>query len=140
MWPSVVKVLESIFNDGDDPEQSGKCKGLLQKMESYDFVFIMILMKHLLCMVEPLSCALQDREQNILNAINMIAGLKEELQTFRESGWDGLLQEVEDFCQVNEIDVTNMDDIVPRQIRMKRDGKVVTNYHYYRVEIFCQVI
>ena len=100
----------------------------------------MILMKHLLCMVEPLSCALQDREQNILNAINMIAGLKEELQTFRESGWDDLLQEVEDFCRVNEIDVTNMDDIVPKRIRMKRDGTVVTNYHYYRVEIFCQVI
>ncbi|XP_047953108.1 zinc finger MYM-type protein 1-like [Salvia hispanica] len=140
MWPSVVKVLESIFSDGDDAEQSGKCKGLLQKMESYDFVFIMILMKHLLCMVEPLSYALQDREQNILNAINMIAGLKEELQTFRESGWDDLLQEVEDFCRVNEIDVTNMDDIVPRRIRMKRDGTVVTNYHYYRVEIFCQVV
>ena len=32
-----------------------------------------------------------------------------------------------------------MEDIVPRLVRMKRDGQTVINYHHYRVEIFCEV-
>ncbi|XP_042060198.1 uncharacterized protein LOC121804615 [Salvia splendens] len=113
---SSVKVLETVFEDGVDPEISGKSKGLLQKMENFDFVFLMMLMKRLLVTV------------------------KEDLQAFRESGWDDFLQEVEAFCRANEIDVPIMDDIVPRRIRMKNDGKTIANYHYYRVEIFCQVV
>ncbi|XP_042067372.1 zinc finger MYM-type protein 1-like [Salvia splendens] len=140
MWPSIVIVLETVFEDGVDQETSGKSKGLLQKMESFDFVFLMMLMKHLLGMIDPLSCALQYRDQNILNAINLIVTVKEDLQAFRESGWDDFLQEVEAFCRANEIDVPNMDKIVPRRIRMKNDGQSITNYHYYRVEIFYQVV
>ncbi|XP_042009029.1 uncharacterized protein LOC121757572 [Salvia splendens] len=109
MWPSIVKVLETVFEDGVDPEISGKSKGLLQKIENFDFVFLMMLMKRLLVTV------------------------KEDLHAFRKSGWDDFLQEVEAFCRANEIDVPIMDDIVPRRIRMKNDGKTITNYHYYRV-------
>ena len=108
-------------------------------MENFDFVFHMMLMKHLLGMIDPLSCVLQYRDQNILNAINLIVTVKEDLQAFRESGQDDFLQEVEAFCRTNEIDVPNMDKIVPRRIRMKNDGKSITNYHYYHVEIFYQV-
>ncbi|XP_042031554.1 uncharacterized protein LOC121778295 [Salvia splendens] len=133
MWPSIVKVLETVFEDGVDPEIGGKSKGLLQKMENFDFVFLMMLMKRLLGMTDALSCALQYKDQNILNAINLIVIVKEDLQAFRESGWDDFLQEVEAFCRANEIDVPIMDDIVPRRIRMKNDGKTITNYHYYRV-------
>ena len=32
-----------------------------------------------------------------------------------------------------------MEDIVPRLVRMKRDGQTVINYHHYQVEIFCEV-
>ena len=32
-----------------------------------------------------------------------------------------------------------MEDIVPRLVRMKRDGQTVINYHHYRVEIFYKV-
>ncbi|XP_042035225.1 zinc finger MYM-type protein 1-like [Salvia splendens] len=137
---SSVKVLETVFEDGVDPEIGGKSKGLLQKMENFDFVFLMMLMKRLLGMTDALSCALQYKDQNILNAINLIVTVKEDLQAFRESGWDDFLQEVEAFCRANEIDVPIMDDIVPRRIRMKNDGKTITNYHYYCVEIFCQVV
>ena len=65
--------------------------------------------------------------------------MKIELQSLRESGWDGLLNEVETFCQANQISIVNMEDIVPRLVRMKRDGQTIINYHHYRVEIFCEV-
>ncbi|XP_042032225.1 uncharacterized protein LOC121778900 [Salvia splendens] len=62
------------------------------------------------------------------------------LASISRSGWDDFLQEMEAFCRANEIDVPNMDKIVPRRIRMKNDGQSITNYHYYRVEIFYQVV
>ena len=44
-----------------------------------------------------------------------------------------------EFCVTNSIDVINMEDTIKSRVRMKRDGRV-TNYHHYRVEIYCQVI
>ena len=49
------------------------------------------------------------------------------------------MNEVEIFCQDNKISIVNMEDIVPRLVRMKRDGQTVINYHHYRVEIFGEV-
>ena len=43
------------------------------------------------------------------------------------------------FYQVNKISIVNMEGIVPRLVRMKRDGQTVINYHHYRVKIFCEV-
>ena len=57
--------------------------------------------------------------------------MKIELQSLREFGWDGLLNEVETLCQANKISIVNMEDIVPRLVRMKRDEQTVINYHHY---------
>ena len=86
--------------------------------------------------------ALQEGDQNILNAINQIRTVKDELQNFRDSGWDDLVKEVETFCLANDIPVINMEDTVPRLVRVKRErgGRTVTNYHHYHVEIFIEVI
>ena len=139
MWPSVLEVLQNIFDDSSEVESAAQVRGLLQKMQSYEFVFPMILMKRLLGITNSLSMVLQEKDQNILNAINQIRTVKDDLQDLRESGWDGLVREVDTFCRANEIPIVNMEDIVPKLTRIKRDGKTVTHYHHYRVEIFCQV-
>ena len=51
--------------------------------------------------------------------------MKEDLQSIRKFVWDDFLQEVGAFCRANEIDVININDIVPRCIRMKKDGKML---------------
>lgn len=86
MWPSVTEVLENVLVDGTEIPTRGKVVGVLQKMETYEFLFLMILMKKLLGMVQPLSCALQGRDQDILNAISFIENAKENLRSFREVG------------------------------------------------------
>ena len=139
MWQSVSEVLENVLVDGEEYETRGRAVGLLQKIETFEFVFILMLMKHLLGLIQPLSCALQQRDQDILNAVFMIENVKESLRSFREFGWDTFLQEVNDFCGANDISITNMDDDAPKRIRM-RNGSNIKNYHHYRVEIFCQVI
>ena len=81
-------------------------------MQTFEFVFPMILMKHLLGMTNRLSMVLQEKDANILNAIIQIKAVKIELQSLRESGWDGLLNKVETFCQANKISIVNMEDTV----------------------------
>ena len=139
MWPSVLEVLQFVFDDSTQLESRAQVRGLYQRMQTFEFVFPMILMKSLLGMTSRLSMVLQEKDANILNAIIQIKAVKIELQSLRESGWDGLLIEVETFCQANKISIVNMEDIVPRLVRMIRDGQTVINYHHYRVEIFCEV-
>ncbi|XP_042065623.1 zinc finger MYM-type protein 1-like [Salvia splendens] len=55
MWQSVTEVLENVFVDGEEYETRGKAVGLVQKMETFEFVFILMLMKHLLGVIQPLS-------------------------------------------------------------------------------------
>ncbi|KAL9665259.1 hypothetical protein QQ045_020674 [Rhodiola kirilowii] len=140
MWSSVVEVLHNVFEDGSERESSAQARGVLRQMQSYEFIFPMFLMKRLLGITNALSMALRERDQNMLNAINQIRTVKDELQKYRDSGWDGLVQEVEIFCQANEIPVINMDDIVPRMVRVKRDGVSITNHHHYKCEIFYEVL
>ncbi|XP_042415553.1 zinc finger MYM-type protein 1-like [Zingiber officinale] len=75
MWPSVIEVLQNLIDDGDHSSKD-LSRTLVERMESYEFVFILLLMKH----------------------------------------------------NINS------------RSRLKRDGKNVNFYHYYPVEIFCEVI
>ena len=114
MWPSVLEVLQNIFDDSSEVESAAQVRGLLQKMQSYEFVFPMILMKRLLGITNSLSMVLQEKDQNILNAINQIRTVKDDLQDLRESRWDGSVREVDTFCRANEIPIVNTEDIVPK--------------------------
>lgn len=140
MWPLVVEVLENVFADGIEHVSSAQVRGLLKQMQNFEFVFPMLLMKSLLGLTNKLSMVLQEGDQNILNAINQIRCVKKDLQKYRDSGWDNLMKEVETFCLANDIPIINMEDIVPRFVRVKRDRRNITNYHHYRVEIFSEVL
>ncbi|XP_047961422.1 uncharacterized protein LOC125206177 [Salvia hispanica] len=65
---------------------------------------------------------------------------KARLQMLREEGWEGLLNEVSEFCNKYEINVLDMEDeFVPRG-KVNRRAEKRKNLHYYRVEIFYSVI
>lgn len=63
MWPSVIEVLENVFDDGNNSDTRGMSKTLLIRMESYDFVFIFHLMKQILGYTNDLSNLLQQRDR-----------------------------------------------------------------------------
>ncbi|KAH7655918.1 Ribonuclease H-like protein [Dioscorea alata] len=129
MWESVLKVLENVCNDGNVAEQRGIASGLIQRMESFEFVFILHLMIKVLGLTNDLSNALQQKNQNIVNAMGLIVTVKELMQDLRENGWGGFLEEVRSFCVAMSVSVPNMED---RQL--------VTYYHHYHVEIFIAAI
>jgi uncharacterized protein YoxC len=140
MWEAIIDVLEIVKKDSIKPTCNGEALGLIGKMESFDFVFILHLMIELLSMTDILSRALQRKDQDIDEAMHLIADVKDSLQDMRENGWEPLLKKVKTFCQKNEIEVPDMDKEINVRGTSRRRKQKVTNKHYYHVEIFLVAI
>ncbi|KAL1154618.1 hypothetical protein V6Z11_A09G254800 [Gossypium hirsutum] len=91
--------------------QKAKANTLLGLMHSFEFVFSLHLMRHVLRITNNLSEALQRKYKDIVNVILL-----------------------------HDIDVPNMDDDFVDRGRSRRKAHKVTNMHYYRVEIFYTII
>ncbi|XP_042404603.1 zinc finger MYM-type protein 1-like [Zingiber officinale] len=139
MWPSVIEVLQNLIDDGDRSSK-GLSRTLVERMERYEFVFILLLMKRILAITNHLSTVLKEKDQNIMNAMHLINNMKCKLQKLRDSGCDILLEDVKKFCNTHSIEIINMTDNINNRSRLKRDGINVNFYHYYHIEIFCEVI
>ncbi|XP_039133244.1 zinc finger MYM-type protein 1-like [Dioscorea cayenensis subsp. rotundata] len=136
----VLEVLENVCNDGNVVEQRGTTSGLIQRMESFEFIFILHLMIKVLGLTNDLSNALQQKDQNIVNAMGLIVTMKELMQDLRENGWGTFLEEVRSFCVEMSVSVPNMEDSIPVRGRSRRGRQLVTYYHHYHAEIFIAVI
>ncbi|CAM8920402.1 unnamed protein product [Rhodiola kirilowii] len=137
LWPSTIKVLGNIFKDGTDLKTRGVACSLVEKMESYQFVFISHLMKLVLGLTSVLSQFLQKKDQNIIEAVSLIHNTKARLLALRENGWDELLDGVNIFCAKNGISILNMEDEVKSRFRLSRAN---TNDSHFRIDIYYQVI
>jgi hypothetical protein len=68
MWDSVIEMLQIVHEDGRVPTQA---VGLIQKMECFQFVFILVVMLKLLGMTNELSHVLQTKGLNIVHALEV---------------------------------------------------------------------
>lgn len=98
-------------------------------------------MKKVLGFSNELSQALQRKDQDIVNAMNLVSITKERLQALRDDGWEPLLEEVILFCNKHDINIPSMDDIFFRG-KSKRGGnaKSITIGNHYRIELFYTVV
>ena len=140
MFSAVISVLEMIIDDGPKSGQRGEAKNLLELMLSFNFVFCLHLMRNILGATDELSQALQRKDQDIVNAMNLVRLCKLQLQTMRQSGWNSLIDEVTFFCAKHDIDVPNMDDMFVDRGRSRRKAQEITNLHRYHVELYYAVI
>jgi len=62
MWGCVLEVLENVSEDGTDWEKKTIASGLITKMESFEFVFILHLMIRVLGVTQELSQCLQRKK------------------------------------------------------------------------------
>ena len=83
-------------------------------------------------LVQDLSQCLQKKNQNIVRAIGLIGSVMRNMNEMRENGWDALFKEVKEFYFLNNIDIPNMEDMIPVRGRSKfRGAKLVTHYHHF---------
>jgi hypothetical protein len=139
-WEAIIDVLEIVKKGSIKPTNNGGALCLIGKMESFDFVFILHLMIELLSMTDILSCALQRKDQDIVEAMHLITDVKDGLQDMRNNGWEPLLRKVKTLCGKNEIEVSDMDKEINVRGTSRRRKQKVTNKHYYHVEIFLVAI
>ena len=93
MFSSVIDVLEIVLKD-DTSEHVGTVGNLLHLLEPFDFAFKMHLMRNVLGITNELSKALQRKDQDIVNAMEMVRLSKERFQMMRDDGWYSLLSRV----------------------------------------------
>ncbi|KAJ9558445.1 hypothetical protein OSB04_013059 [Centaurea solstitialis] len=142
LFPSVIDVLQMIEEDGATHEQKSEARLLSYSLHSFDFIFCLHLMKMILGITNELSQALQKKEQDIVNSMELVGVCKHQLQKMRVENdrWDSLLNQVVVVCEKHDIDVCNMDEMFSLPGRLRRKAPQMTNLHYYRVELFYAII
>ncbi|XP_058776971.1 uncharacterized protein LOC131651324 [Vicia villosa] len=133
MWSSVLNVLSMVDEDERGPSQA---VGLIEKMENFKFAFILKLMLKLFGITNKLSNVLRRKDLNIVIAVELVDDVKARLATMRDSGWDSLFSDVQEFCVARGIPVLNMDDEIPVRGRSRVEGRTITNLYHYRAEMF----
>ncbi|XP_028057066.1 uncharacterized protein LOC114261061 [Camellia sinensis] len=140
MFSTVIDVLEMISEDGSNLEQRAEANVLLDSIQSFEFVFNLYLMKMILAITSELSQALQRKDQDIVNAMNLVQISKVRLQKIRESGWTSSLDDVLSFCEKHEIDVPQIDNMFVARRRKRCNAQEITNLHHYCAELFYTVL
>ncbi|KAJ0962219.1 hypothetical protein J5N97_030047 [Dioscorea zingiberensis] len=140
LFPSVIDVLENVGENGLNSEQRVEAQFLLQMIQSFDFIFNLYLMRSVLGITNELSKSLQRKDQDIVNAMELVKISKQRLQMIRDHGWDLLLHEILSFCEKYSILVPSMDGNYAPPGRSRQKAVGVSNLHHFRVDIFNVVI
>ncbi|KAL5764902.1 hypothetical protein ACOSQ2_017496 [Xanthoceras sorbifolium] len=140
-------VLQNIINDGSNYTQRGDADAAYDAITSFEFIFILHLMKEIMGFTNILCQALQQKSQDISNAMHLISTTKALIQNMREDVGSGqgvlqsLLENVNSFCSRYKIDVPNMSDrYLMGRGRSSHKKEHITIEHHYRVEIFTATI
>ncbi|CAL1401863.1 unnamed protein product [Linum trigynum] len=127
------RVLENISNDCAHYKTRGDASTALRTMESFEFIFILHMMKDILSTTDLLCKALQRKSQDIVNAMRAVETTTKLLNQMRNEDWDSLLAKVTMFCQKHDINVPDLS--APHyESRRRQDG--ITNEHFYHFDVF----
>ncbi|XP_015939586.1 uncharacterized protein LOC107465109 [Arachis duranensis] len=140
MFGAITSVIEDLATNGSTYSQRGDATYALKSLLSFDFVFILHMMKEIMGITDKLCQALQQKSQDILNAMHLVSSTKSLIQQLKDSSWGALLEKVSSFCNDHAIQIPDMGASFSDIIRSRRKKDVVTVEHHYRVDIFTSVI
>ncbi|KAJ3705062.1 hypothetical protein LUZ61_008767 [Rhynchospora tenuis] len=136
-----VHFLRNLVSDGSlSYNARGDAGGCLKKLLSFDFVFIMHLMKEIMAITDALCRALQQKDLDILNAIDLVSTTKVLIQRLRDDGWELLLEKVNTFCLKHEVELPDMNAKFVDVTKSRNKHNNTTVGHHYRVDIFIKAI
>ncbi|XP_073138845.1 uncharacterized protein [Henckelia pumila] len=140
MFSASCTVLFNVMED-ELPSQRAGATSVYDEMTSFNFVFILHLMKEIMGITYILCQALQSKSQDIINAMELISSTKNLLQQMRDKKWDDLLVEVKSFCDVRNIDISDFSaPYIDRRGRTRRRQDNFTIEHHYQVDLFYAAI
>ncbi|KAH1096127.1 hypothetical protein J1N35_013048 [Gossypium stocksii] len=92
MYNATSTVLENLKNTASNYSQRGDAHNAYSRLRSFEFIFILHMMKEVLGITNNLCQALQRRSQDILNAMSLVLTTKDLIQKLRDDGWNELLK------------------------------------------------
>jgi len=104
MYGATCLVLENIALNGSTYSQRGDAAFSFKLLMSFDFAFILHIVKNVMRITYVLCQALQQKSQDILNAMHLVTITKTLIQKLRDDGWETLLEEVTSFCKHQDIE------------------------------------
>ncbi|XP_059671069.1 uncharacterized protein LOC132316609 [Cornus florida] len=137
LFGPTCSVLRSIIKDGSTCFQRGDADSAFDIITSFEFVFILHLVKDIMGASNILCEALQQKSQDILNAMHLVSTTKNIILKLREDGWNNLLGVVKSFCERHNIDVPDMSAPYTKgKGRPRHPQENITLEHHYRIDIF----
>ncbi|XP_074304473.1 uncharacterized protein LOC141639193 [Silene latifolia] len=131
LYPSTIEVLEDIGSSSKCVDDPAKAQIALDHLESFEFIFMLHLMKVIFGYTNDLCQALQRKDQDIVNAMTLVDLTMAQLQHMRGDGWDNFIETVCNFCVKNKVEVPNMSDFYAPPGRSSRCLHKVVNLHRY---------
>jgi hypothetical protein len=104
MYGATCLVLENIALDGSTYSQRGDAAFSFKLLMSFDFAFILHIVKNVMRITDVLCQALQQKSQDILNAMHLVTITKTLIQKLRDDDWETLLEEATSFCKHQDIE------------------------------------
>ncbi|XP_028087095.1 zinc finger MYM-type protein 1-like [Camellia sinensis] len=137
MFSATCAVLRNIINDGSKSNLRAEADGVYDSITSFEFVFILHLMRDIMEITNDLCQALQSKSQDILNAMHLVFTTKILIQKFREDGWVPLLEKIKLFSNDHGIQIPDMScPYKGGRGRSRSERDQLTMEHHFRVDIF----
>ena len=85
--------------------------------------------------------SISEKSLNIVRALNLVSDTISHLQKLRDGGWDEFFEIVVSFCEQYDIEMPDMSALykIDKGCRCQQIDSITVE-HYYRVEIFNDVI
>jgi len=98
LFPSVCDVLNMILEDSSNSDHRVETRLLLNNLQSFEFIFKLLLMRNILEITNDLCQAWQRKDQDIVNAMSLVKVSKDRLQKMRKMA--GIIYYVKCHCFV----------------------------------------
>jgi hypothetical protein len=131
----VLKDIAIARGSGTTSSTREKAAGAVKSLMSFDFVFIMLVMKDPMGITNLLCKKLKQMSQDIVNAMDDVATTKKLIQNLRDHGWSSLISAVTSFCSKHGIVAPDMNVLYADFIR-SRANEQLTIEHHYKYDIF----
>ncbi|XP_076930074.1 uncharacterized protein LOC143594718 [Bidens hawaiensis] len=136
-------VLDGITEDLSHTTfaQRGDANTAYGYMQSFEFLFILHLMKEVLGRTYTLSQALQKKTQDIHNAMELVSSTNVSLNDYRNTGWVLYLEKFNCFCNKHIIEMPDMSApyTSTRYQPRKKDLHAMFE-HYYQADVFTSTL
>ncbi|GAV82976.1 Dimer_Tnp_hAT domain-containing protein [Cephalotus follicularis] len=145
LYNPTCTVLGKIVEDGSTYSQRGEACVAYDLLTSFEFVFILHLLKEIMEITDILRQALQQKSQDIVNAMHLVAGTKTLIHNLRENGWEKLRETTRKFCNKHDIEIPEMSAqfTMSRALNLARSRSQQahkTVEHHFQVDVFIATI